>query len=193
MDYQNADFYKLNKNTPDLVYNFADELITYRKEADENGNLQIVEYRKKDGRKGKEATTRRVVPSYEMSIEDFDVWKTRLTEEALEYRRHDDLTTRENVSIENLLETDLVCEESVEDEYLHEEEERQALPKTMDVATSILDVLTPLQKSRYIKSKMYGMSTYAIGTEEGCDHKAVERSIKSAQKKIDKELAKRGY
>ncbi len=73
MDYQNAEFYKLNKNNPDLVYNFADELITYRKETEENGNLQIVEYRKKDGRKGKKTTTRRVVPSHEMSIEDFDI------------------------------------------------------------------------------------------------------------------------
>ena len=191
MDYQNVEFYKLNKNNPDLVYNFADELITYRKEKDENGKLQIVEYRKKDGRKGKKVSTRRVVPSHEMSIEDFDAWKVRLTEEALEYRKHDDLTTRKNVSIENLLETDLVCDESVEDEYLCEEEERQTLPKTMDVATTIMDVLTPIQKSRYIKSKMYGMSTYAIGAEEGCDHKAVERSIKSAQKKIAKELAKR--
>ena len=34
MDYQNAEFFKLNKNTPDLVYNFADEVITYRKEED---------------------------------------------------------------------------------------------------------------------------------------------------------------
>jgi DNA-directed RNA polymerase specialized sigma24 family protein len=193
MDYQNAEFYKLNKNNPDLVYNFADELTTYRKETDENGNLQIVEYRKKDGRKGKKATTRRVVPSYEMSIEDFDAWKARLTEEALEYQRFDHQTTRNNVGLENLLETDLVCEESIEDEYIREEEEREALPRNIDVATSILDVLTPIQKSRYIKSKMYGMSTYAIGAEEGCDHKAVERSIKSAQKKIGKELAKRGY
>ena len=46
-------------------------------------------------------------------------------EDTFEYRRNDDLTTRENVSIENLLETDLVCEESVEDEYIREEEERQ--------------------------------------------------------------------
>ena len=78
MDYQNAEFYKLNENNPDLVYNFADELITYRKEIDENGNLQIVEYRKKDGRKGKK-TTRRVVPSYEMTIEDFDAWKNNFS------------------------------------------------------------------------------------------------------------------
>ena len=43
MDYQNAEFYKLNKNNPDLVYNFADELITYRKETDENGKRSTVE------------------------------------------------------------------------------------------------------------------------------------------------------
>ena len=193
MDYQNAEFYKLNKNNPDLVYNFADELITYRKEEDENGNLQIVEYRKNDGRKGKKATTRRVVPTNEMSIEDFEAWKKQLTEDAHEYFNKDKRETRENVSIENLLETDLVCDESVEDEYLRAEEERQALPKTVDIASDILKVLTPLQKSRYIKSKMHGKSTYAIAAEEGCDHKAVVKSLQSAQKKIDKELAKRGY
>ena len=192
MDYQNAEFYKLNKNNPDLVYNFADELITYRKETDENGNLQIVEYRKKDGRKGKK-TTRRVVPSHEMSIEDFDAWKARLTEEALEYRRHDDLTTRENVSIENLLETDLVCEESVEDEFIREEEERQALPKTMDVALGILVVLTPKQRSRYIQSKVYGKSVRDIAAEEGSDWTSVWESINAAEKRIEKELKKRGY
>ena len=193
MDYQNAEFYKLNKNNPDLVYNFADELITYRKEEDANGNLQIVEYRKKDGRKGKKATTRRVVPSYEMSIEDFDAWKARLTEEALEYRRHDDLTTRENVSIENLLETDLVYEESVEDEYIREEEERHALPKTMKEALEILDILTPTQKNRYLQVKYYGKTIREVADEEGCGFQRVAKSIAQAQEKIDKERAKRGY
>ena len=192
MDYQNAEFYKLNKNNPDLVYNFADELITYRKETDENGNLQIVEYRKKDGRKGKK-TSRRVVPSHEMSIEDFDAWKERLTEEALEYRRHDDLTTRENVSIENLLETDLVCEESVEDEYVRWEEERQALPKDYKVMNELLDALTPVQKRRYYKAKALGMSTYDIAKEEGCEQKSVWESISAAEKRLQKELKKRGY
>ena len=193
MDYQNAEFYKLNKNNPDLVYNFADELITYRKETDENGNLQIVEYRKKDGRKGKKATTRRVVPSTEMSIEDFDAWKKKLTEEAHEYFNKDKRETRDNVSIENLLETDLVCDESVEEEYLRAEEERLALPKTMDVARDILAVLTPKQRERYIKAKSLGMSTYDIATEEGCEQKTVWESIASAEKRLQKELKKRGY
>ena len=54
-------------------------------------------YRKKDGRKGKKTTTRRVVPSHEMSIEDFDAWKARLTEEAHDYFNKDKRETRENV------------------------------------------------------------------------------------------------
>lgn len=188
MDYQNAEFYKLNKNNPDLVYNFADELITYRKETDENGNLQIVEYRKKDGRKGKKATTRRVVPSTEMSIEDFDAWKTRLTEEALEYRRNDDLTTRENVSIENLLETDLVCEESVEDEYIREEEERQQYAAIIAKASEVLALLTPTQRKRYVLSKAYGMTTREIAEKEGCEQRAVVKSLQQAEKKLKKAL-----
>jgi DNA-directed RNA polymerase specialized sigma24 family protein len=192
MDYQNAEFYKLNKNNPDLVYNFADELITYRKETDENGNLQIVEYRKKDGRKGKK-TTRRVVPSHDMSIEDFDAWKKQLTDDAHEYFNKDKRETRENVSIENLLETDLVCEESVEEEYLRAEEERQALPKTMKEALGILDVLTPKQRSRYIQSKVYGKSVRDIAAEEGSDWTSVWESINAAEKRIEKELKKRGY
>ena len=193
MDYQNAEFYKLNKNNPDLVYNFADELITYRKEEDENGNLQIVEYRKKDGRKGKKATTRRVVPSTEMSIEDFDAWKEKLTKEALDYWHTDHQQTRNNVSIENLLETDLVCEESVEEEYIREEEDRQALPKTMKEALAILDVLTPTQKNRYLQIKYYGKTVREVADEEGCGFQRVAKSIAQAQEKIDKERAKRGY
>lgn len=193
MDYQNAEFYKLNKNNPGLVYNFADELITYRKETDENGNLQIVEYRKKNEGSGRKTSTRRVLPSFEMSIEDFDAWKARLTEEALEYRRHDDLITRRNVSIENLIETDLVCEESVEDEYIREEEERQALPKTMEVALDILDVLTHKQRSRYIQSKVYRKSVRDIAAEEESDWTSVWECINAAEKRIEKELKKRGY
>lgn len=193
MDYQNAEFYKLNKNNPDLIYNFADERIIYHKVGDGSGGFRIVEYRKKFNENGANTTTHRVVPTYEMSVEDFDAWKKQLTEDAHEYLNKDKRETRKNVSIENLLETDLVCEESVEDEYLRLEEERQALPKTMEVALDVLENLTPTQRSRYLKHKMYGMTTRAIAAEEGCSHKQVEKSIAQAQVKIDKECEKRGY
>lgn len=189
MDYQNAEFYKLNKNTPDLVYNFANETITYKKE-EIDGVLTVVEYRRKEGKKG---TVRRVVSSHEMSVADFDEWKTRLAKESLEYRRHDDLTTRQNVSIENLLNTDLVAIESVEDEYIRAEDEKQALPKTMDVANELLTILTPTQRSRYIKAKKYGKTTREIAADEGCAHQQITKSIAQAQAKINKERAKRGY
>lgn len=123
MDFQNAEFYKLNKNNPDLIFNYATGTVTYRKEATPKGKLRIVEYRKDYDKKG---TTRRVVPSYEFSVEDFDIWKQKLVDDSLEQRRHDDRTTRNNVNIDNLLETDLVATESVADEMIREEDERQA-------------------------------------------------------------------
>lgn len=186
MDYQNAEFYKLNKNTPDLIYNFADERIIYRKEGDSNGGLRIVEYRKKFSENGSITTTHRVVPSHEMSIENFDAWKARLTEEALEYRRHDDLTTRKNVSIENLLETDLVCEESVEDEYIREEEERQTYEKQIGEAKELLSKLSHIQRKRYYKFAALGKTPTEIAAEEGVAQPSVFESIERAKAKIEK-------
>ena len=173
MDYQNAEFYRLNKNNTALIYNFADEFITYRKETDDHGNLQIVEYRRVDGKKGKKVTTRRVLHPYEMSVEAFDTWKARLTEEALEYRRYDDLTTRQNISIENLLETDLASEESVEEEYLRAEEERQQYAARIAKANEALAILTPAQRHRYILSKAYGMTTRQIAEKEDREQRAM--------------------
>lgn len=193
MDFQNAEFYKLNKNTTDLVYNFSDEIITYRKEEGEKGNFHIVEYRRKEGRKGKKITIRREVPSHEMTVADFDTWKARLTEEALHYRRHDDLTTRKNVSIENLLETDLVCDESVENEFIRAENEKQLHPKDETAMLELLNTLTPVQRRRYYKSVGLGISSRDIAIEEGCSHTAILDSIESAKKKLKKECKKRGY
>ena len=112
------------------------------------------------------AKIRRVLHPYEMSVEAFDTWKARLTEEALEYRRHDDLTTRQNISIENLLETDLASEESVEEEYLRAEEERQQYAARISKANEALAILTPAQRHRYILSKAYGMTTRQIAEKE---------------------------
>ena len=180
MDYQNAEFYKLNKNNPDLVYIFADETITYKKE-EVDGKLTIVEYRKKDGKKG---SVRRVVPSYEMSVEDFDIWKKKLVDDALEQRRHDDRTTRNDVSIENLLETDLVATESIADELIREEEERQAYNKKICQARELLDCLTKKQRQRYIKTMAYQKNNRTIAEEEGCSHQMISKSVSKITRDI---------
>ena len=57
----------------------------------------------------------------------------------------------------------------------------------------LLDTLTPVQKRRYYKAKALGMSTYDIAKEEGCEQKSVWESITAAEKRLQKELKKRGY
>ena len=81
----------------------------------------------------------------------------------------------------------------MEDEYVRMEEERQALPKDYKVMNELLDTLTPVQKRRYYKAKALGMSTYDIAKEEGCEQKSVWESISAAEKRLQKELKKRGY
>ena len=107
------------------------------------------------------------------------------------YSHH--LTTRQNVSIENLLETDLVSTESVEEEYLRQEADKYALPKDYAVINEILGLLTEKQRGRYYKAKALNMSSRTIANEEGCDQSSVLESISGAEKKIQKELNKRGY
>lgn len=184
MDYQNAEFYRLNKNSTAIIYNFADEFITYRKETDDHGNPQIVEYRKVDGKTGKKATTRRVLRPYEMSIEAFDVWKARLTAEALEYRRHDDLTTRQNVSIETLHETDMVSVDTFEEEEKRKKEE-QEYDNQATKAYRILSKLSPIQRKRFLKNVVFNKSTVEIAAKEGVAQPTVYESIESAKKKIE--------
>lgn len=188
MDFQNAEFYKLNKNNPDLIFNYATGTVTYRKEATPKGKLRIVEYRKDYDKK---ETTRRIVPSYEFSVEDFDIWKQKLMDEALEQRRHDDRTTRNNVNIDNFLETDLVATESVADEMIREEDERQAYERQMKELNEILSCLTEVQRRRYIQHIAYGKTTREIADEEGCSFQMVAKSIAQAEERIKKAKANR--
>ena len=182
MDYQNAEFYKLNKNNPDLVFNYATGTVTYRKEATPKGKLRIVEYRKDYDKK---ETTRRVVPSYEFSVEDFDIWKQKLVDEALEYRRHDDITTRENVSIENLLDTDLISTDTIEDE-LRRKEEEKIYDQKLAKAKELMSMLTPIQRERYYKHVALGKSPTEIAAEEGVAQQSVFESIERAKARIEK-------
>ncbi len=182
MDFQNVEFYRLNKNSEDIVYNFATEMIIYRKETTPEGAVRIIEIRKQDGKKGQ---TKRIVPSYEMTAEDFDTWKKKLVEDAHEEINKDKRETRENVSIENLLETDLVCTETIEEELQRKERERiyeQKLQKAME----LMSKLTPIQRERYYKHIALGKSPTEIAAEEGVAQQSVFESIERAKAKIEK-------
>lgn len=182
MDYLNQEFYRLNKDTPDLVYNFANERITYRKEFSDDGSIQIVEIRQLYGER---ETTKRIVPSFEMSADDFDYWKRKLTEEALEYQNKDARETRNNVNLDELSDTIYLCTESVEDEYIYNESLKKDL-LIQEAAIKTYEQLTPIQKRRFYKAKVLGMSTYQIAQEEGVSNVSVFESIVAAEKKLQK-------
>ena len=188
MDYQNAEFYKLNKNNPDLVFNYVTGTVTYRKEPDENGNIRIVEYRKDYDKKG---TERRIVPSYELTVDEFDIWKKKLEDEALDYWHTDHQQTRNNVSIENLLETDLVACESVKDEMIRKHDEEQMRSAQLKEVNELLKGLTKTQRRRYIKAVAYKKTNRVIAAEEGCSHQMVSKSVSQAEARIQEAKDKR--
>ena len=188
MDYQNAEFYKFNKNNSDLVFNYVTGTVTYRKEPDENGNIRIVEYRKDYDKKG---TERRIVPSYELTVDEFDIWKKKLEDEALDYWHTDHQQTRNNVSIENLLETDLVACESVEDEMIRKHDEEQRRSAQLKEANELLEGLTKTQRRRYIKAVAYKKTNRMIAAEEGCTHQMVSKSVSQAEARIQEAKERR--
>ena len=74
--------------------------------------------------------------------------------------------TRNNVNLDELSETIYLCTESVEDEYIYKE----SLQKDFiiqEAAIKTYEQLTPIQKRRFYKAKVLGMSTYEIAQEEG--------------------------
>lgn len=188
MDQQNITFYEKNKNSADLIYPYADGIVIYRKIVQTNGTVQIVEIKKYDDQKEQ---TIRNVPEHEMSAETFDYWKSFLLEESHEYKKLDDRTTRRNISIENLLETSHISEDTLSDEALRTEEIAKA--KRKKDGTEIYSMLTPIQRERYWKYHVEGMSTHDIAESEGSNQKSVWESISSAEQKVKKLRKKKGY
>ena len=112
-------------------------------------------------------------------------------EESHEYKKLDDRTTRRNISIENLLETSHISEDALSDETLRAEEMAKA--KKKKDGTEIFSMLTPIQRERYWKYHVEGMSTHDIAASEGSNQKSVWESISSAEQKVKKLRKKRGY
>ena len=84
MDYQNAEFYRLNKKkgASTLIFNFVDETVTYKKEEGKNGKIRIVEYRKKHNEKGMQAEFETEFERISQNIKDLkrllEVEKTKI-------------------------------------------------------------------------------------------------------------------
>ena len=157
------------------------------KKKNDNGNLQIVEIRQVSG---ETTLLKRVVTSDEMSVEDFDYWKKKLTDEALEYQNKDARETRRNVNLDRLVETALLYTQFTENLYLREDLREQDFIPKIELAMKMYACLTSVQRRRFYKAKVLEMSTYEIAKEEGVSNVSVYESIVAAEKKLRKERNK---
>ena len=177
MNYDNKSDYALNKDTEDIVYLFADG--------------QEVRYRKENGKVYKvvDSTDITEVPLWEMSVEEFDRVKAISNADYHERELHSKRTTRDNVSINKLIETNCVSGKSAEQEYFDYLEALDAPTETRTLkhAMAILDeCLTETQRQRYIQHHYIGLTIREIADKEGTHFTTVHESLQTAEKKIKK-------
>ena len=181
MNYDNKSDYAINKNTDDIVYFFADGAEKrYRKE---NGKVYQINTTT-DG-----TITKVELPTWEMSIDEFDRIKPISNSDYHEREKNDKRTTRENVSINKLLDTDCVADSSAEDKYIDYLDSLNAPPETRTLknAMTILDkCLTETQKRRYISHYQDGLSTREIAKKEGLAQRTIMDCLELTEKKINK-------
>lgn len=199
MDTQLAQLKRLNKNQNEIIYPHNGEIIIYRRETAENGEVFFTESKIKTETG---ITVKRKMRPDEMTVEQFDLIKPILDEETRTSFNKDWLETYLNVCFESLEETDLACVPSPETEMIDEidrieEEAREEadkdnpLRRTPENAEQILDAcLTPTQKERYLMYKRDEKSSYEIGDELNLHHSTVLESIKAAERKIEKYFRK---
>ena len=180
LNYNSKSDYAINKKSEDIVYLFA--------------NGEEVRYRKENGRIYKVVNSVDVseVPDWEMSAEDFDRIKAISNEDYHETEKHDKRITRNNVSIDKLIETACISDRSAEDEYFDylDELEAEQDMRTMDNAMSILDeCLNEKQKRWFLLSNFNGFSAREIARKEDISHTTVSRGLAVIDKKIKKYFA----
>lgn len=189
MNLQNAEFYRLNRESRDIIFNFVNERVIYRKEIGPDGSARIMEYRKIDGEKGK--TARELRPD-EMTVAEFDAWKAKLLADSHAELCRDRRETRYDVGLEDLSETALACTESPADFVIKSDENRRKAELFAEVRT-VLKSLTKRQKRRFLLYAVSGKSVKEIAEQEGCSHQTIYQNLATALRKLRSELRKKGF
>ena len=191
MDKQIALMKKLQKDPDTIAYAHCDEIILIKREYAEDGSAVLVEITINiDTEK---ATSKRSIQDTEMSLSEFEAMKELLTNHTVEEFNADWRITHNDVALEKLENTDILCLPSVEEEYIERfESEEDGDFYTIENAMEILDLcLTDVQKERYIRHKMNQEPTTQIAASQGVSQASVYESIVSSENKIKKFLKKR--
>ena len=180
MSFDKKSDYAVNKKSEDIVYRFADGASVSIKRGTDG---IIVTQRSSEG-----DIVVVSVSEKEMPADSFEHWKPLLDEDYRERERAEIHSTRRDVSLYLLEETECVSCESTEDVVVRNEEPPENY-RTIENARSILATcLTETQRRRYFLYHRDGLTYRKIAELEGVDPMAIQRSLKYAEKKIKKVL-----
>lgn len=157
-NYKDSD-YALNKYSEGIVYKFTDVTI----------EVTLKDYLRDNPDK---------------TEADFMELKTLSDEIYYQQDRQEQRTSRLNVSINGLEETEKVATPSVDTLLLQKEEEENVLEAAYQLLHS--GKLTPIQKRRFIQHYFQGLSIREIARREGVHQRAVWDSLRWAEKKLKK-------
>lgn len=161
--------YAINKNSPNIVYRFHNEII----------EITLEDYLKENPDK---------------TEHDFAELKALSDQIYYEQDRAESAQTRKDVSIHGLEETEHCATRALDEEW----EERVVDIQNRKYAWKALEqlftvgALTEVQKRRFRLHVFQGLSTRQIGRMEGTSHQAVAKSINLAIAKLKKYFAAQG-
>lgn len=167
-NYRKSD-YAINKNSPNIVYRFHNEII----------EITLEDYLKENPDK---------------TEHDFAELKALSDQIYYEQDRAESAQTRKDVSIHGLEETEHCATRALDEEW----EERVVDIQNRKYAWKALEqlftvgALTEVQKRRFRLHVFQGLSTRQIGRMEGTSHQAVAKSINLAIAKLKKYFAAQG-
>ena len=164
-NYKDSD-YALNKYSDSIVYRFADGIV----------EVTMADY---------------LAENPDKTEADFRELKEFSDADYLERDRLDNACSKRNVPIHELDETALCCAPLPEDIFIggiDEQEEADAHRRRLETSGSALEVLSDVQRRRYLLYRVDGLNEREIAELEGATQQAVSKSLYWAEKKIKKFL-----
>ena len=157
-NYRDSD-YAINKYSNSIVYRFADRIV----------EVTLSDYLAENSQK---------------TEQDFIELKMLSDEIYLEQVRNENAQTKKNVSLDGLDETEKCATFPLDEQYM----EKQNRKYVIQAARKLLeyDLLTDIQKRRFILFYFKGLTTRRIAQLEGITQNAVWKSINASEKKLKK-------